>query len=231
MSERASGVVAYRSSDVRGAIDVLAERYGAGEHKGEIEAAREQFDSRRGRAFDDDPVYADHMALFLEWYLLERPMDQSGVAPVVVALRCAELARIRALLVSLANSHRSVFEVTRWTDTTAFLQDLVGGGRWRARCERSWAALDPREIFEGRLIPWEGEVVLGPTVLFHPRQAREAVHRLIEVRRNRGQLDREVVFDLAEMRLRFSRLRHIAVEHVYRERSLAAPRPTPWRRS
>ena len=76
---------------IHGLIDRLVERFSAGEHKLTAMRAREEYFERAGKVFDDDAELFDgRMASFLEWYVLERPLDD-GAPPVVHALRDARL--------------------------------------------------------------------------------------------------------------------------------------------
>jgi len=202
------------------AIDRLAGDYAeAGEHRGEIEAARAEYDTLRGHVFDDDDLFSQHMTMFLEWFVLERATP-AGVAPIFEAMAADASADDHQTLIALSRSQRSLFEVYRKLERAVIIEDLIHGGQWRVDCLPN-AGLGPKEIFEGRLIPHRGGIVFGPVLLFHPRIARQRIHEM--VRRGQGDdaLSPELIDRLAEMRLRFGRFRNIAVEHIYKVGSSA----------
>ena len=194
-------------------IDQVATQFADCPSEGEIQRARAEYDTRRGRIYDDDELFESHMASFLEWFVLERTTDQ-GETPAVLALR-KDAAEQAELLRALAVSHRSLFEVSQQRPREVLLLDLIGDGRWRVDQEQPMDGLESGDILEGRLVPWQGRVVFGPVFCFHPRPARGCIMKLIEQDRREGALGPDLVFDLAEMRLRFSRFRNIAVDHIY----------------
>lgn len=200
-------------------IDDVGARYGTGPHEAEIRAARQEFDELRGRVFDDDDLYQQHMALFLEWYVLDRPLGGDPRTPLRLALAAGEIeASALPLARALARSHRSVFEVVRARGEGLRLYDLVGDSFWYVPLERPVVGVVRGEIFEARLYAWDGAVRLGPHVFYHPRSAHDAIHALVQQRSAAGALDASLVFELAEMRLRHSRFRNIAIDHIYRSR-------------
>lgn len=199
-------------------VDGVAAAFSADSYAAQIRAARQEFDHQRGRIFDDDETYALHMARFLEWYALERELEDERIVPVVHLLRRGALDGERELALAMARSHNSLFEVLASASRSLRLYDLVGSSFWSVRIPGPALGLEVGDIAEARLIPWRHEVALGPVVIFHPRAAREAIHRIVEARNRAGQLDQSLVAELAEMRLRFGRYRNMAIEHIYKER-------------
>ncbi|PID38122.1 MAG: hypothetical protein CSA65_03550 [Proteobacteria bacterium] len=199
-------------------IDAVGARYGDGAYAEEIRAAREQFDALRGRVFDDDAIYLQHMALFLEWYVLERALNSEGRPPLHVALCAGAIAsEDRPLAEALARSHRSAFEVVRNGDEGLRLYDLIGDSFWYVPLKQAIVGVVRGEIVEARLYVWEGSVRLGPHVFYHPRTAHDMIHQIVRQRAAAGTLDSGLVFELAGMRLRHSRFRNIAIDRIYRD--------------
>ncbi len=204
---------------IRACIDQVASRYAAFPAAGEIERAREEFDAARGRVYDDDELYDTHMGLFLEWYVLERPLVR-GRTPAQVALAAGPGggAQDVDLLGALVKSQRSLFELIHPLEDGLLLRDLLLGGRWRVDLESPMTGLEAGEIFEARLIPWQGRILLGPVFCFHPQAAREAILSILDRARQEtagGAPDLSITFSLAEMRLRYSRFRNISVDRIY----------------
>ncbi len=196
-------------------IDQVATQFADRPSEGEIQRARTEYDTRRGRIYDDDELFESHMASFLEWFVLERAMDH-GAPPAVLALRDDATEQPEAeLLRALAASHRSLFEMLQQRPRSVQLMDLIGGGRWRVDQDQPMEGLERGDILEARLVPWQGGVVFGPVFCFHPRAARGCIMKLIEEDLQQGGPGPDLVFDLAEMRLRYSRFRNIAVDHIY----------------
>lgn len=210
-------------------IDRVAARFAEPPWEEEIRGARQEYDARRGRIFDDDDIFSLHMATFLEWYVLERPLG-GGAPPAwrVLAAEASEASEFgeeRRLLARLARSYRTLLQVTGSHRGGRFVLDLVRGGRWFVSCPDDVVGLDAGEICEARLVPLEGRVALGPTVFFHPRAAEACVRGLVAERARQGKLDARLVDELAEMRLHYGRFRQIDVEHIYCDRATRGPSP------
>jgi len=202
--------------EINRCIDRVATLYARVPSPGEIERAREEFDAARGKVYDDDELHATHMGMFLEWYVLERALDGGGT-PAERALGEPELlAELDAdLLLALSRGQRALLEVVEAQDRALELVDLLLGGRWCVALDAPMTGIEPGEIFEARLIPWQGEVRLGPLMCYHPRSARETILDILDDARQQGEPGPELADALAEMRLRYSRFRNIAVEHIY----------------
>jgi hypothetical protein len=203
---------------IHGLIDRLVERFSAGEHKLTAMRAREEYFERAGKVFDDDAELFDgRMASFLEWYVLERPLDD-GAPPVVHALRDARLfsAVERRGLAQLAASHHSLFELYAVTGHVIEIEDLIGGARFQVVERRKTIGFSPGDLFEGR-VAWDGQSpVFGRTFLFHPPDAREVVLDWVEGAVERGVARAEILFQLSRHHIRWHRLGHTGAAKIYR---------------
>jgi hypothetical protein len=195
-------------------IDELAAGYSVAPWALEIEQAREEHDQQRGKAYEDDELFEMHLAAFLEWYVLERPL-RDGLPPVLLTLRQGATLERAGLLRALALSYRSVFEVVDRPVKGILLSDLILDGLWLVDQDPPLDGIDHGDIFEARLIPWQERVSFGPVFCFHPRPARESIHALVRQAEEREGIGPEMVFQLAQMRLKYDRFRNIAVEHIY----------------
>ncbi len=211
-------------------IERLAATYTAPPWVEEMGRARREFDGLRGKVYEDDGIFENHLLAFLEWYVLERALED-GQPPVVLELRRAaavcsgsaprgredgppadpDLQVLRAL----ALSYRSLFEVVDSLASSVRVHDLIRGGLWAIETGRPLDGFDPGILFEGRLCPWEGGVRFGPVFFFHPQAARESVHAVLAHASAEGKLEPGLIHRLAEMRLKHDRFRNIAIDRIY----------------
>ncbi|MDX2021700.1 MAG: hypothetical protein SF187_15770 [Deltaproteobacteria bacterium] len=209
--------------------ELLVSRFAEGDFRDEATRAKSEYFELGGKVFDDDgDVFEARLASFLEWYVIERPLQKHGVAPVRVWLR--ELApdsdTARALAV-LATSHRSLFDVGAVTEHAVELEDLLGGARFSVTERRSTVGFEPGQIVEARLL-WDGErVVFGKTFLFHPREARQEVLDLVDHGLSTSLSPNDILFQLARLHLRWYRSRQISAVRIYGESRVAVPSETP----
>jgi hypothetical protein len=189
----------------------------AAAHAGELVEAREEWDARSGKVFDDDPLYEERTAAFLEWYVLERGAA-SGPTFIERALKSAAESE-RASLTLLSRTHRSLFIVRELDGQHLELDDLLTGCRFRVYERRTPLTLVEGDVFEARLcarVESSGEVVLTRGVQHHPREAADAIVELATKSRAAQERRDEALFRLAKLRWKAARWGHVQPARIYR---------------
>lgn len=69
-----------RHALITSVLDDAIERFGGDRHRAAITAARDFYDERRGRVFEDESLWESWMQAFLEWYVLEWPQPAAASA-------------------------------------------------------------------------------------------------------------------------------------------------------
>lgn len=210
-------------------LDELAARFAGAGFKGEIATARDDYFTRSGKVVEDDAdVHEARTVAFLEWYIIERPLP-AGVPPVIVALQEARESgadgrRLQALA-SLAGSHRSLFDIAHVDGNTIELEDVLGGARFRVAERRSTIGFEVGSLVEARVV-WDGdETVFAKTFLFHPRDARTEVLDFVDGALASGTERDEVMFQLAQLYLRWHRQGHTNAARIYKGAPTIGPVP------
>jgi hypothetical protein len=212
-----SGARSAADLTIHGLIDRLIERWSSGEHKLAAMRAREEYFERAGKVFDDDAELFDgRMASFLEWYVLERKLDD-GPPPVQRALADSAWSPVeRRGLAALASTHHSLFELYGVAEHVLEIEDLVGGARFHVHERRKTLGFSPGDVFEARVI-WDGSTpVFGRTFLFHPPDAREVVLDWVEGAVERGVAREEILFHLSRHHIRWHRQGHLGAAKIYK---------------
>jgi hypothetical protein len=194
-----------------------------GEHAGAaaeatVAAARAAYEDRRGRVFQDEPLWERWSAAFVEWFVIERCEDGAALPPAARSLARArdagDLDAARAIRAWLT-SHRSLFEVRALTTARVVLLDLLGGAQLVIDAPTGMEGVTRGDVAELRVVGFDGTLRFGRTFVFHPRQSRDAI--LAHARRMLAAgLDRRAVIDhVAALRVRVERYRHMAAARVY----------------
>jgi hypothetical protein len=205
-------------------IDAVIERFGGADHTGVITAARQEYDARRGRVFEDDPLWEAWTQAFLEWYVLERPMAELQGRPAAVqvmadAQQAGDTRRAAAARAWLT-SQRSLFEVRALAAGRVELLDLIGGAQFSVCEPRAIVGVSLGDVAEMRLIGFEGDVLFGRTFCYHPSGTRDAIAAQVRDMRRRGGSRQDIVDFCASLRIRCQRYRHVPPARIY-----AAGRP------
>jgi hypothetical protein len=206
-------------------IDRLAAEYAGEPYRSEIAEAREDYFNRAGKVFEDDAeLFEGRVVSFLEWYVIERPLE-GGPPPVLRALERANAdaanadasaEATRKALAAIATSHRSVFDLDAVSEDVVRLEDLLGGARFDVVERRSTIGFEAGDLVEARLV-FDGErVIFGKTFLFHPRDAREEALKAIDEALAKGTSRAEIMFALSRLHVRWHRHGHVNAARVYR---------------
>jgi hypothetical protein len=183
----------------------------------EIRLAREEFHDLTGEFEEGEPWFDLRMHMFLDWYLLDRPGPE-GLTPAEKflvenrgRLSQPELMQFTHLTVSL----RSVFHIERIGDSELLLDDMAGGGQWSALWMMPTEGLKQGDIIDARIVMIGGQPTAGRGTVLHPREAREAIERIVERALTKGMHPREIVDHLDKMRLKLDRYSNVRIRHVY----------------
>ncbi|HWN66951.1 MAG TPA: hypothetical protein VNM90_04885 [Haliangium sp.] len=219
-----AGPGAHAHAVLAAVIDEIIERFGGVAHTSVITAARQEYDARRGRVFEDEALWEAWTQAFLEWYVLERPMSEAQGRPAAVqvledARRQGDTRRVAAARAWLV-SHRSLFEVRALAAGRVELHDLIGGAQFSVCEPRAFAGVSVGDVAEMRLIGFEDEVLFGRTFCYHPSGTRDAIAAQVRDMRAQGGSRQDIVDFCASLRIRCQRYRHVPPARIY-----AAGRP------
>ncbi len=186
------------------------------EASGRVVAARAAWERLAGTVHDDEPLYEERAAAFLEWYLIDyRP---EGERAAIDGLIDAAEGLERAALLAVASSHRSLFQVREALADGVLLDDLWGGAAFRVHERRRLAGLAPGELFDARLVADVAAppgLVFARTFCFHPREAEAGVRHQIARARNSGEPREALLFRLLRLRVKCERYRHVSPGRIY----------------
>jgi len=190
----------------------------AARDEAQLVRGREEWAELAGRVFDDDPLYEERTAAFLEWFSLDRKLAD-GRVPAERFLAEERLDDLVGRWVdALCASHRGLFTVLSMKPGLLVLEDLLGGAQFQVTERRKLPGVAEGEIFEARLtanIVSPPELLFTRVFLFHPREAAAEVKRIAERAKKKGEPRAEVLFRLLRLRLKALRYGHVAAAKIY----------------
>lgn len=178
--------------------------------------ARREYEQRRGKVHQDDELWEPWSAAFVEWYVVERVGD-GAVPPAAVSFReLAAAGDSRAPLVAaLLTSQRSLFEVRAIAKGRIEVLDLLGGAEFHVTEQRAMVGVEVGDVAELRLVGANGEVRFGRTFIYHPKAARGAIVERARAMLAKGATRRDVIDQVAQLRVQVTRYRHMPPARVY----------------
>ncbi len=179
--------------------------------------AREEFHRRTGEFVEGEPWYELRMNMFLDYFLLDRP-GQDGATPAEAFLAAhggALTDEARRGFEHLTVTLRSVFRLQRVRGGDLLLDDLGGGGRWRVRWTLPMVGLTAGDFIDTRIVLVGGVPTTGRSGVLHPREAHEAIEKIVARAQGVRMPPRELVDHLDKMRLKLDRYSNVRIRHVY----------------
>ncbi|MBW2261679.1 MAG: hypothetical protein JRG91_06865 [Deltaproteobacteria bacterium] len=196
--------------------------YSDGDGLDVVMEARSTFTELSGRFSEEDAWHETWSRLFLDWFGFDYAVApyRSPIHRYVVE-RYEEITSEGSLTLfrGLLATHRSIFEVRRWSGGKLRLVDVIGGGRWVLEQPFALGGLRSGDIIDARIVPMQGELTLGAGIIFHPDEAVPYISALVEHLRDRGQLGWKTVHLLARMNLQHLQGPSLKLRSIYTPKS------------
>jgi hypothetical protein len=179
--------------------------------------ARRDYEERRGKVHQDDELWEPWSAAFVEWYVVERVADGAALPPAALTYReMIAAGDERAPIVkALLTSQRSLYEVRAIAKGRIELLDLLGGAAFHVSEQRAMLGVEVGDVAELRLVGAASEVRFGRTFIYHPKAARAAIVERARGMLAKGASRRDVIDQIAQLRVQVTRYRHMAPARVY----------------
>ncbi|NVB85306.1 MAG: hypothetical protein HOV81_43485 [Kofleriaceae bacterium] len=188
-------------------------------HTADVEAAgaaRREYEERRGKVHQDDELWEPWSAAFVEWLVVERTDGGDVPAAARTYRELRDAGDPRAPIVgALVTSQRSLYEIRALAKGKIELLDLLGGAEFHVNEQRAMVGVDVGDVAELRLVGVNGEVRFGRTFIYHPKAARAAIVERARAMMAKGASRRDVIDQVAQLRVQVTRYRHMAPARVY----------------
>jgi len=181
-------------------------------------AARHEYEERRGKVHQDDELWEAWSAAFVEWYVVERVPPGQPLPPAIATYRDLDPGDPkREVVAALVTSHRSLFEVRALNKPGKPVEvlDLLGGAMFEVDEQRALHGVEVGDVAELRLIGIGDRVRFGRTFVYHPKTARDAIVERARALLANGASRRDVIDQIAQIRILITRYRHMAPARVY----------------
>ena len=180
-------------------------------------AARKEYEERRGKVHQDDELWEPWSAAFVEWFVIERVARGARFPAAERSLAALDPDDERAAVIrALLTSQRSLFEVRAMkVGKPIELLDLLGGAVFHVQAQRTLDGVEIGDVAELRLVGVGGDVLFGRTYIYHPATARAAIVERARAMLGKGATRRDVIDQIATLRVQVTRYRHMPPARVY----------------
>jgi hypothetical protein len=188
--------------------------------KADLLAAKAEYFRLTGEVFEDDKFFEQRMASFLDYYLYDRPSPHTGLTPAVELYQQKQQegpAEAAQPFRCFTETVHGLFEVRRLAKGVVRLRELFSGKDFDVTERRSIAGLTKGDIFEARLIPFNGHLLFSAAFCYHPRAAEKPIRKEVKRRKKKEpeRHPRELAWECAKRALKVDRYRQLPVERLY----------------
>jgi len=206
--------------EIKPQLDAAIKAMTGKSHAADLEAARKEYFGVTGEVFEDDASFELRMILFLEWYLLERPLGR-GVVPIRAYLE-ENGERLepgeREIAEALLHHRHGIFRIKKTRPPVLSLKDLWDGKTVTVEGADIARSLQAGDLVDARIVSVGGKNFFTEGVLCHPPVAEDFIKKELKaIRKGGGAGPGEFALRLAGMLLKYERYRGIKPENIYRK--------------
>lgn len=197
------------------AIEPLVDRIVSDSDPDAVARARAEFAARTGSFEPDDAWFEERTRAAFDFALVDWGEPRGVLLQAWAARAPAQDARAAR---ALGRSIRGLFRVERLAEEPSVrLIELLGGASVVLGAESSLVSrLRDGDVFDGRVLLFDGAVRVLPGMVFHPAEAAAAMTEILAAARAAGRTDPRILDGLLRMRMRFDRFTGMHARHVYR---------------
>jgi hypothetical protein len=208
-------------------IEKLITFYTSPSFKEDVGEAKTTFQEVAGSFDEASPEFESKMAQFTDWYVFTRALKRQGQAPVEYCLNDANYKiseSDKPFYYALRNSRHSLFQFLKVKDDDVFVIDLFTGFQYVIRDSRVTIGFQKEELFEARLIPYEGGFVFSNSFCMHPPQVAKFISKEIRKVNKKPEAEHskareDLMGRLFRMKHKHEQYRHLDIREIYSNES------------
>lgn len=205
-------------------LDSLIQHYTQKHYDLEVQNARQVYFENAGVLDESSPGFESRISQYLDWYIFDRPMIQTGHSPLLHWIlenpEKKNESEISEATLLLGHPH-SVFEVEEVIDGVIKIKCLGTESEWSLELG-SWAkSFDPKSLFEGRIFSTPKGNRLSSSVCFHSSDARAFIEKnLKQIEPEDFSKRKKLMLALMKAKYKYEHSRSLKVQDVYSQKMI-----------
>lgn len=185
-------------------LDRLAQ-YAHERFRVEMAEARRDYLRLIGANPDNEEYYEEVMKAYLDWFLFDRPLEDSERTPLGVFLEeCADsmTGEECGVYAEFLRSRHGLFLIRKVHPESVECADLFTDEKLNI-AEDNPAGFFKGEIFDARIIPFHGELRFGELIRFHPARASRLIRNVVkDIRSEQDDRAKDLYIRLAQCKIK-----------------------------
>ncbi len=204
-------------------FEKLLVHFSKGPYENEVLTAKKEFFGDQNPFDNDGDGFDSRVNLFFTWYLLNRPLQDSGLTPIETVKAGSSLTiedEERPFVEALTNSRHSLFEVSKEKSDRFILKDLIAGEKIPVSKKDMVIGVSGDVIFDTTICPVGDEYHFLKGFCFHPPEVRKFILKEIKKvkKAERAEID-ALMLRLVRMNFKVDKYRHLKLTDVYSNES------------
>ncbi len=187
----------------------------------EISRAKDEFLDNTGIIHTDDSFYEMKMAVFWDWFLFDRPLQNGNRtydSPLVYYYKsrdsCIPQKEIEVYSKFSENIH-SLFVVKKFKKNELVVKDLYSKKKYV--CQDINFTFNKGQVIEARIIPFNGHFTTTGAYLFHPEEILSFIKKRIKLLQKSKEPLLPFIHKLAYCHSKSLQYRHIQSQSIYQQ--------------
>ncbi|MFQ5481915.1 MAG: coiled-coil domain-containing protein [Nitrospinaceae bacterium] len=164
------------------------EKISSEQNPDDLLVGKKEYQKLSGEIFQDDKSFESRMGAFLEWYAFDRKVPGSMKTPLMNFLenKRDQLAESdQKFLESLTKSVHGIFFMTKVRDNHLRVKELFEDKDFRVNGSQKEVPFSKNDVFEGRLVPVDGNFYYTLNFCYHPPQTLKFIRRQVKAVREK----------------------------------------------
>lgn len=181
-----------------------------------LEQAREQYQTRVGKPFEDDHDFVQRMNTFLEWFIFN--FQPEGGIPGAIYTSYLERVRHNSttdemiLRMEISKHTHSLFHVIELRGNVVKVKDIIYRKTYHVTHDDT---LEEGDILESRIVVIKKKSFFTQTHCLHPKFVIDTLKRAVK-KIGRDMITPDFFIKIESMQLKWRRSRQIDVKHIYK---------------
>ena len=149
----------------------------------DVYKAKKEYQKVAGDIFEDDESFDTRMATFLEWYTLDRIPDNGTKTPLLEYIEKFKDEFSSETLKTyndFTNNIYGIFIVKKIKSDHVVILNLFDIKKYKVKEKQSEIIFHKNDIFQGRIVLYQGEYLFTGNNYFHPQKALKVIKSGIE---------------------------------------------------
>ena len=185
----------------------------------ELTLAKDEFEKIAGPIFESDRNFDARINAFHNWYILDRPLKETGKTPLAYylefnanSLSTEEWKRYEELL---SHAH-SLFELVKSDPMRTVLRDLLSGAKFTLDGALQTQHLDKGALFITRLFRHQEQWYFSNYLILHPGGVAKEIRKQAQRVRKTGSPAKPFLYQLMLFQGRWEQYKQMDVHSIYR---------------